>query len=48
MVQFTLLGLRRVLGDPAPNRPTLQVQDLLAMYCHVNLLDVQERAMWAC
>ena len=48
LIKFTLAGLRRVLGDPQPNRPTLHVQDLLAMYRRVNLTDIEERAMWAC
>ena len=48
MVKFTLAGLRRMLGDAAPNRPTLHIQDLKAMYRCVNLMDIQERTMWAC
>ena len=47
MVRFTLSGLRRVLGDPEPNRPTLHVQDLLAMYRFVQVTDRSERAFWA-
>ena len=29
IVKFTFMGLRRFLGDPAPNRPTLLVSQLL-------------------
>ena len=48
MVQFTLSGLRRYLSDPPPNRPTLLVEQLLCMYSHVDLCNLNERAMWAC
>ena len=47
-VKFTLAGLRRVLGDDPPSRPTLHIQDLLAMYRHVQLQDRSERTLWAC
>ena len=48
VVKFTLAGLRRLMGDPQPNRPTLHVQDPLAMYKVVDVKNVEERAMWAC
>ena len=48
VVKFTLTGLRRVLGDPAPLRPALHVQDLLAMYHQVQLNSRMDRAFWAC
>ena len=48
LVQCTLLGLHRYLGDPQPNRPTMEVDDLLRLYSYVNLDEKNERAMWAC
>ena len=48
MIKFTLAGLRRTLGDPAPCRPTLHIQELLAMYRFIQLQDRSERALWAC
>ena len=48
MFSTTLSGIRRMLGDPAPVRLTLTLPNLLNMYYSVNLLDVNERAIWAC
>ena len=48
LIKFTLSGLRRVLGDPAPARPTLHIQELFAMYSHVQFHSPNERASWAC
>ena len=44
----TLSGLRRMLGDPAPLRLTLTLVNLQDMSYAVNLLDPNERAIWAC
>ena len=48
MFRSTMLGLRRILGDPTPIRLTLSVPQLLAMFGYVNIADVNDRAMWAC
>ena len=44
----TMNGLRRIMGDPEPVRVTLSVQDLMSMFLSVDLLDHDERVMWAC
>ena len=44
----TLKGLRRLLGDPEPLRVTLTLEDILNMSSGVDLLSINERAMWAC
>ena len=44
----TLAGIRRVLGDPTPVRPSFTLQDLLAMSDKVNWRNENERGMWAC
>ena len=31
-----------------PDRPTMEVSDLLRMYVHVDHMDRNQRAMWAC
>ena len=44
----TMAGIRRVLGDPSPERPTLSVGNLLDMFQKIVLSDVNHRTMWAC
>ena len=41
----TMAGLKRILGDPEPTRPTLDISDLLKMYIHVDLKDMSKHAM---
>ena len=43
----TMSGLRRIIGDPAPARPSLDISDLLKMFMHVDMRDISKRAMWA-
>ena len=43
----TMSGVRRMLGDPAPARPTLTITQLFKMASAVNLADDNERCMWA-
>ena len=48
LVQYTLSGLCRVLGNPVPFCPTLELQDLLSLSSHVNLRDMNERVKCSC
>lgn len=43
---LTMRGVRRVLGDPTPYRPTLLFKDLILMFTYVNMFDANERSMW--
>ena len=45
---MTMAGIRRVLGDPEPVRPTLTLAELLTMYGNVDQTSQSERCMWAC
>jgi hypothetical protein len=44
----TMKGLRRMLGDPAPTRITLTLENLLNMSLSIDWLSVNERSVWAC
>ena len=44
----TMAGIRRVLGDPTPVRPSFTLSDILSMYRYVDLRSSSERGMWAC
>ena len=44
---MTMAGIKRLLGDPTPPRPTLTVAQLLAMSDQVDLKDPKELCMWA-
>ena len=44
----TMGGLKRIIGDPEPLRPTLSITDLLLMFLHVQLKDPSCHSMWAC
>ena len=43
---MTMAGVKRMLGDPEPLRPTLTLQQLLLMSAHVDLRDPNELCMW--
>lgn len=45
---MTLSGIRRVLGDPTPVRPSFTLKDLVRMSECVNFSIPEERCMWAC
>ena len=44
----TMAGIRRVLGDPTPVRPSFTLANILQMYSFVDLSSSTERCMWAC
>lgn len=44
---MTMSGVRRMLGDPEPLRPTLTLSQLLSMSAHVDLQNPNELCMWA-
>ena len=44
----TMAGIRRVLGDPTPVRPSFTINDLESMYKFVDLNSADDRCMWAC
>ena len=44
----TLLGLKRILGDPTPIRVTLSISDLFNMYRAVDTSDSNQCVMWSC
>lgn len=44
---LTMRGVRRILGDPTPYRPTLLFRDLILMFTFVDMDDVNQRSMWA-
>ena len=44
----TMAGLRRILGDPAPVRVTLSLGNMLSMFYSVDLLNSNDRVIWAC
>ena len=45
---MTMSGIRRVLGDPEPVRPTLTLSQLLKLFTFVDLRSQNQRCMWAC
>ena len=45
---MTMSGIRRVLGDPEPVRPSMSLSDLLRMFSAVDLSSPDQRCMWAC
>ena len=45
---MTMSGIRRVLGDPEPIRPTLTLSQLLKMFSYVDVTSSNQRCMWAC
>ena len=44
----TMAGIRRSLGDPAPERPTLSVSSVLDMFQCIILSDPKHVVMWTC
>ena len=45
---MTMSGIRRVLGDPTPVRPSFTLQDLIGLSKWVDFSNPEERCMWAC
>ena len=45
---MTLAGIRRVLGDPDPVRPSFTLANLLSMFVHVDMSSHDQRVMWSC
>ena len=45
---MTLSGIRRVLGDPEPVRPSFTLADILRMFEYVDMKDLQDRVLWTC
>ena len=48
VLKTTLAGIKRVLGDPNPERPTLSVGNLMDMFQCLCVSDSNELAMWTC
>lgn len=46
--KLTMSGIKRWLGDPTPDRPTLLISQLLKMYTKVDLSNINQRTLWTC
>ena len=45
---MTLSGVRRVLGDPEPVRPSFTLEDIFRMYEFVDMSLLRDRVLWTC
>ena len=45
---MTLAGVRRVLGDPEPVRPSFSLNDILKMFTFVDMDNAEDRVLWTC